>query len=102
MTSTQLAGRAVHRPRAVQTAGGSAATCTLFGVHADDLAGDVDRKVTEVDEAAVPRERPAAEATSVVADDVQRAESVDKATDYMLTGGDDGSHPDEYTSQRRC
>ena len=69
----------------------------LLGVPADNLGGDVDHKVTEVDEAAVPRERPAAEATSVVADDIQRVESVDKATDHMLAGGDDGSRLDENT-----
>ena len=73
-----------------------------FGVPADDLDGDIDRKVAEVDEAAVSWERPAAEATSVVADDVQRAKPVDKATDHALAGGDDGSRPDENTSQRRC
>ena len=44
-----------------------------FGVPADDLDGDIDRKVAEVDEAAVPWKRPAVEATSVVADEVQQA-----------------------------
>ena len=72
------------------------------GVPADDLGGDVDREVAKLDEAAVPQERPAAEVASVVADDVQQAESVDKATDHVLAGGDDGSHPDENTSQRHC
>ena len=71
-------------------------------VSADDPGGDVDREVAELDEAAVPCERPAAEAASVVADDVQRAESVDKATDHALAGVDDGSRLDEHTSQRRC
>ena len=73
-----------------------------FGIPADNLSGDVDCEAAELDEAAIPRERPTAEAASVVADDVQRAESVDKATDYPLTGVDDGSRPDEHTSQRRC
>ena len=73
-----------------------------FGVPADDLGGDVDREAAELDEAAIPRERPATEAASVVADDVQRADSVDEATDHALAEGDDGSRPDENTSQRRC
>ena len=73
-----------------------------FGVPADDLGGDVDRKVAEVDEEAVPRERPAAEATSVVADDVERAEPMDKATENALTRRDEGTRPDEDSSQRRC
>ena len=73
-----------------------------FGVPVDDLGGDVDREVAELDEAAILWERPASETTSVVADDVQRAESVDKATDHALARGDDGSRPDEHTSQHRC
>ena len=74
----------------------------LLGVLADNLGGDVGHEGAEADEAAVRRERPAAEASSVVADEVQRAESVDKATDHALVGGDDGTRPDEHTSQRRC
>ena len=74
----------------------------LFGVLADNLGGDVDLMLAEVDEAAVPRERPAAEAASVVADEVERAESEDKATDHTLTRSDDGSRPDGNSSQRRC
>ena len=73
-----------------------------FRIPADNLSGDVDREAAELDEAAVPWERHAAEAASVVADDIQRAESVDKATDYPPTEVDDGSRPDEHTSQRRC
>ena len=69
-----------------------------FGIPADNLGGDVDLMVAEGDEAAVPRERPAAEAACVVADEVQRAESVDKVTDHALAGGDEGSRPDENTS----
>ena len=73
-----------------------------FGILANNLGGDVDLMLAEVDEAAVPRERPAAETACVVADEVQRAESVDKATDHALARGDEGSRPDENTSQRRC
>ena len=73
-----------------------------FGIPADNLGGDVDREAAKLDEAAVPRERLAAEAASVVADDVQRAKSVDKTTDYPLTGVDDGSRLDEHNSHRRC
>ena len=74
----------------------------LLGVPADKLGGDVDLVVAEVDEAAVPRERFAAEAASVVADKTQRAESLHKAADDTLARGDDGSRPDENSSQRRC
>ena len=42
--------------------------CNLhpFGIPAGDLGGDVDRERAELDEAAVPRERPAADRKSVV------------------------------------
>ena len=43
----------------------------LLGVLSDKLAGDVDLERPKGDEAAVPRERPAAEAAHVVADEVQ-------------------------------
>ena len=69
---------------------------------ANDLGGDVDSEVAELDEAAVPGKRPPAETPGVVADDVQRAESVDKATDYTLAGRKEGSRPDVNSSQRRC
>ena len=39
-------------------------------VLADDLGGDVDREVAELNEAAIPGKRPPAETTGVVADDV--------------------------------
>ena len=72
------------------------------GELAGDLGGDVDGEVAELDKAAVPGKRPPAETPGVVADDVQRAESVDKTTDYALAGGDEGSRPDVNSSQRRC
>ena len=62
----------------------------------------VDRELAEVDEAPVPGQWPAAETTGVVADYVERAESVDKATDHALTRRDEGTRPDEDSSQRRC
>ncbi len=74
----------------------------LLGVLADDVGGDVDLVVAEVDEASVPRERSVAEAASVVADEAQRAETLDEAADHTLAGGDDGSRPDKKSSQRRC
>ena len=73
-----------------------------FGKPARDLGGDVDRERAEVDEAPVPGQWPAAETTGVVADDVERAESVDKATDHTLARRDEGARPDENSSQRRC
>ena len=73
-----------------------------FGIPADNLGGDVDLMLAESDEAAIPRQRFAGETARVVADEVQRAESVDKATNHALAGGDEGSRPDENTSQRRC
>ena len=73
-----------------------------FGILADDLGGDVDLMLAEVDEAAVPRERPAAEAASVVADEVERTESEDKATDHAFARSDDGSHPNGNSGQRHC
>ena len=65
-----------------------------FGLPAADLGGDVDLVLAEVDEAAVPRERLAAEAARVVADEVERAESEDKATDHALARTDDGTRLD--------
>ena len=56
----------------------------LLGVPAHKLGGDVDLERPEEDEAAVPRHWPATEAARVVVDEVQRAESVDKATDHAL------------------
>ena len=41
----------------------------LLGIPADRLGGDVDLMAAEVDEEAVPRERPVAEAASVIADE---------------------------------
>jgi len=71
-------------------------------IPANDLGGDVDLMLAKVDEEAVPRERPVAEAASVIADEAQRTESVDKATDHTFTRGDDGSRPNVNSSQRRC
>ena len=73
-----------------------------FRIPAENLGGDVDLMVAELDEAAVLRERPTAKASSVIADEVQQTEPVDKATDHAFAGGDDGSRPDENTSQHRC
>ena len=74
----------------------------LGGVLADELGGDVEGEAAELDEAAVPGKRRPAETPGVVADDVQRTEFVDKATDYALAGGDEGSRPDVNSSQRHC
>ena len=56
---------------------------------AGDLGGDIDLVCPEGDEAAVARARLAAEAPHVVADEVQRAESMDKATDHALARGEE-------------
>ena len=64
---------------------------------ARDLGGDVDRELAEVDEASVPGQWPAAETTGVVADDVERAESVDQTTDHTLARCDEGARPDVRT-----
>ena len=74
----------------------------LLRVLADNLGGDVGHEGAEADEAAVRRERPAAEASSIVADEVQRAELADEPANDALAGVDDGARPECHTSQRRC
>jgi hypothetical protein len=75
----------------------------LLRVLANEVDGDVDLMVAEADEAVVPREWLVAEIASVIVDEVQRAEPLDKARDYMLAGrSDDISCPDKNSSQRRC
>jgi hypothetical protein len=83
--------------------GGICGYVYLLWVHAGNVDGDVDLVGAEVDETAAPGEWSVAEAASVVADEVQRAKSLDKARDHTLAGGsNDGSHPDDNSSQRRC
>ena len=72
----------------------------MLGEAAGDLGGDVDLVVAKGDEAAVAGQRPVAEASRVVADKLQRAESVDKATDHALARSKEGARLDENTSQR--
>ena len=45
---------------------------------------------------------PVAEAPRIVADEGQRAESVDNATDHTLAQSKEGARLDENTSQRLC
>ena len=64
--------------------------------------GDIDLVVAETNVAAISGEGLVAEAASIVADEAQRAEPLDKARDHALAGGNDGSRPDEDSSQRHC
>ena len=94
---------ASHTPAASRTDSGWIGRYEhVLGKAAGNLGGDVALVGTEVDEAAVAGQRPVAEAPRVVADEVQRAEPVDKATDYALARGEEGARPDENTSQRLC
>jgi hypothetical protein len=74
----------------------------LLRVHVMDLDRDVDLMIAEADDAAVVRHGLVAEAARVVVDEAERAELLREATDHALAGGDEGSRPDENSSQRRC
>ena len=69
---------------------------------AHNFGGDVDLETAEHHEAAVPGQRPVTETTRVVADDAQRAKSVDRATDHTLARGDEGTRPEVNSNQRCC
>ena len=73
----------------------------LLRVHARDLGRDVDLMRAETDDGAVGRHRLVAEATRVVVDEAEGTELLREATDHTLVGGDEGSRPDEDSSQRR-
>ena len=74
----------------------------LLRVLAHHFGGDVDLETSKPHEAAVPGQRPVTETTCVVADDVQRAEMMDKATDHTHAQSDERARPEEHSSQRRC
>ena len=74
------------------TAGGSAATCTTWGLP----------QIAEGDEVAVVRVRPLAETASVVVDEMQRAESLHHAGEHALARPEEVARPDEDSSQHRC
>ena len=74
----------------------------LHRVHAGELARDIDLMTAEADDSDARRERAATEATGVVVDEAQRAKLLREAANHALAGADDGSCPDENSSQRRC
>ena len=61
-----------------------------------------DLKLTEGEDTPIRRQWPVAETARVVVDEAEGTELLREATDHTLAGGDEGSHPDEDSSQRRC
>ena len=95
ITSAQSAGRAIDSRKNVSNK-------HPLRILAHHFGGDVNLKAAKLYKAVVPGQRPVTETARVVADDVQRAEYVDKATDHTLAGGDEGTRPEVNSSQRRC
>ena len=74
----------------------------LRQVHAGKLGGDEDLVAAEADDSAARQERATTEASSVVVNAAQRAKLLSEAANHTLAETDDGSRPDENSSQRRC
>jgi hypothetical protein len=74
----------------------------LRRVLAGKLGCDEDLKLAEGENGPVRRQRPAAETSGVIVDEAQRAELLREAAQHTLAGGEEGSRPDEHSSQRRC